>query len=517
VIGEPNYPSTWRCRSGNAGCVPWNIFRQGGVTQAAVDYISTAALVLSGTKTQMVHATVTGDLEKYGLKFPSASEGVQIAIGAEYRKDSIFVDPDDGRAKGLIAGFGGATVPIDNNIDVKEGFLEAVFPLVQDTPGFQDLSLELGYRYADYSRAGGNSSYKAQLAWAPVQGFKMRGSYARAVRAPNVRELFEPQGYNLLGTEDPCANDPATGVPTASFDQCARTGVSAAQYGRIQASPAGQYNNTQGGNPELDVETAKTLSFGVVWTPPSIAGLSITADFYDIKVDDTIGNLAPDDVLLTCLNTGDPRLCNLVHRDAFGTLWLTDDGYTEVTNQNIGLLQGRGIDLTGSYPLNLGSAGFINFSLLGSYMLKDYFEDPLIAYDCVGLFGNSCGIPDAKWRHRFRASWQSNFNTTFALGWRFTSKVTNEELSDQEDLAVPARAESWRLNDSHEIPIFNFFDFAATYEFKDGVTLTAGVNNLLDKEPPLGSGLSDIDYGPGFYNYYDSLGRTVYANFQFQF
>jgi outer membrane receptor protein involved in Fe transport len=337
------------------------------------------------------------------------------------------------------------------------------------------------------------------------------------VRAPNVRELFEPQGFGLGGSEDPCATDPATGRPTATFEQCQRTGVTAALYGRIPESPAGQYNTLGGGNPDLNAETADTVSFGVVWTPKAITGLSITADYYNIKVKDAIGILAANDILSKCLETGDPRLCSLIHRDRFGSLWITNDGFTETTNQNIAQLGARGVDVSGSYPLNLGNAGFINFQILGTYMLKDTFEDPLISYDCAGLFGNSCGIPDARWRHRFRAAWQTNFNTTFALGWRFTSRVTNEELSDETDLAVPARTQLWTVNGSHEIPAFNFFDFAATYKFKDGVNFTLGVNNLLDKEPPLGAGLSDVDFGAGFYNFYDSLGRTVYANFQFQF
>jgi outer membrane receptor protein involved in Fe transport len=513
VDGDPDDPSTWQCRSGSPGCVPWNIFQVGGVTQEAVDYISTAALVLSGTKTQMVQATLTGDLEKHGLKFPSASEGIQLAVGAGYIKDGLFVDPDDAREKFLIAGFGGATVPIDADINVKHVFVEGVVPLVQDSPGFQDLTLEAGYRFSDYSQSGGNHSYKAQLAWAPVQGFKLRGGFARAVRAPNVRELFEPQGFGLGGAEDICAG----ASPAASPEQCARTGVSAAQYGDIPESPAGQYNTLEGGNDELEVETADTISFGVVWTPRSIAGLSITADYYDIQVENAIDSLEADDIVQACAETGDPRLCSLIQRDRFGSLWITNDGFTETTNQNIGRLGGSGIDVTASYPWNLGKSGFINLGLLGSYMLEDTFEDPLIAYDCAGLFGNSCGIPDARWRHRFRASWKSNFKTTFALGWRFTSKVTNEELSDQEDLAVPSRAESWRVNDSHEIPAFNFFDLAGTYEFRDGVNLTVGVNNFLDKEPPLGAGLSDVDFGAGFYNFYDSLGRTVYANLKFDF
>jgi iron complex outermembrane receptor protein len=130
------------------------------------------------------------------------------------------------------AGFEGGTPRIDGRSDVRELFVEALVPVVQDTRGAQDLSLEAGYRYADYNLSGGNSSYKTLLAWAPVEGFKLRTGFNRAVRAPNAQELFTPQVLYASG-RDICANDVATGVPPATLEQCLRTGVSEAQYGRL--------------------------------------------------------------------------------------------------------------------------------------------------------------------------------------------------------------------------------------------------------------------------------------------
>lgn len=514
VVGTPGQPSTWQCRSGNPGCAPWNIFSIGGVTPEALDYIGTNAILDSGTNTKMLGGTLTGDL---GAKLPSATENIEVAIGGEIRNESLFVKPDEVYEFGLRTGAGGPTNPVDGSYRTNEAYAEVRVPVVQDVSGVQDLSLELGYRFANYRAseqdAKNNSSWKAMLSYSPVKGFRLRGGVNRAVRGPTVQELFSPQGLGLGGSEDICAGT----EPTASLAECQRTGVTAAQYGNILENPAGQYNSLDGGNPQLDVETADTITVGLVWAPKSIAGLTVTADYYAIKIDETISSFQPDDVIRSCASTGNPDLCSLIHRDELGTLWLTPRAFTESTNQNIGLLKARGIDISASYPLDLGNAGFINFALMGSTILEDRLTTPLTDYDCVGFMGNQCGIPSPKWRHRIRASWNTNFNTTFTLGWRFINKVKNDDLSDDEDLGNPALVERLTLNGSDEIPAFSWFDLAATFKVKEKARLTVGVNNIFDKEPPLGAGLSDIDFGPGFYGTYDPLGRAIYANLQFEF
>jgi iron complex outermembrane recepter protein len=517
VVGTPGDPSTWQCSSGNPNCVPWNIFTIGGVTQEATDYLALTYLYNSGTNTKVLNGTIRGDLESAGIKLPSATEAVQLAFGGEVRKESLFVTPDLVNTIGGAAGQGGPLEAVDGNYVTKEGFLELLVPVVQDSPGFQDLSLELGYRFMNYtpSEQGSksNSSWKAMLSWAPIEGLRLRGGMNRAVRAPNVQELFRPQGLALEGTEDICAGS----SPSATLEQCQRTGVTAAQYGNILENPAGQYNAFIGGNPQLEVESADTMTFGFVWTPKSIAGLSVTVDYYDVTIEDTIDNFQADDVVATCAETGDAALCALIHRDARGTLWLTNEGYTIASNQNIGTVAARGIDFSASYPWDLGSHGFINLSFLGSTMLENSLDNPLVAYDCAGYMGNQCGNPSPAWRHRVRAAWNTSFKATFSLGWRFMSSVKNDDFSDDPDLSNEALHERLELAGSDEFPAYNWFDFAAIYKFSDGLRVTAGVNNIFDKEPPFGAGLSDIDYGPGYYGMYDYMGRALYANLQFEF
>ena len=180
-----------------------------------------------------------------------------------------------------------------------------------------------------------------------------------------------------------------------------------------------------------------------------------------VEVEDTIGSLEPDDIIQKCATTGDAVLCGLIHRDAAGTLWLLD-GYVDTANQNIGRLGARGVDVTASYPWNLGGSGFISLSLIGTYLLENSFTNRVIEYDCAGHFGNQCWQPNARWRHRFRASWQTGFNATISLGWRFIGSTVIDDASDNPDLADPDLVESWRINGAYENPVYNF-KFGVTY------------------------------------------------------
>src|SRR5262249_55202491 len=150
-------------------------------------------------------------------------------------------------------------------------------------PLAESLNVDAGYRWSDYSEGFKTNTYKAGLEWAPLQDFRIRASYQRAVRAPNVNELFLPQAVGLDGTADPCAGP----TPQATQAQCVLAGVPAAQYGSIGANSAGQYNGNLGGNPNLKPEKSDTYSAGVVITPRWVENLNVSIDYFDIKVKDT--------------------------------------------------------------------------------------------------------------------------------------------------------------------------------------------------------------------------------------
>ncbi|GHF22666.1 TonB-dependent receptor [Kordiimonas sediminis] len=491
------------CRSGNEGCVPWNIFQKDGVTQAAVDYISTVAVAKGQTKSQVLSGSVSGDLGSYGLTLPGAEDGIGLALGVEYREEALKYEPDEVYANGLRAGSGGASPPIAGGFNVTEIFAEALIPIVQGAEFAEDLSAELAYRYSEYNLSGGESTYKVGLTWQPTADVKVRAGYNRAVRAPNVVELFDPQGYGLGGDDDICGGE----TPSATLEQCKRTGVTEAQYGNILLNPAEQYNTFGGGNPDLSPEIADTFTIGAVVTPDFLPGFTATVDWYKIKIDKVIDALAADDVIQTCANTGDAGLCSMIHRDAFGTLWLTDEGYTETFQNNIGTLKAEGIDVTAQYSTDIGDMGTLRASLVGSYTLKNYFSNPLTDYDCVGYFGPQCGTPNAEWTHKLRVTWDTTFDTSFSVSWRYMGAVKIDDASPDEDLGSPTAVENrWAPNGVDRISAQSYFDFSFNHNLTENIDITGGISNLFDKEPPIFPSLSSTGYA----NTYDTRGRRLF-------
>ncbi len=514
VIEDPD-TGEWVCRSGNPGCVPWNVFEAGAVDPAAIDYIKTRLVLFGTTRTQVVQATVAGDLEEYGLAFPSADEGVHVAFGAAYREEFLERIVDETYRTGNAAGQGGPTEPIEGSFDVTELFTEILVPIIQDAPLAHNLSLDLGYRYSDYSTSGGVDTYKTMFSWALNESLAFRGGFNRAIRAPNIFELFTPAGFGLGGSQDPCAGP----NPTFSPEQCANTGVTPDQYGSVPANPANQYNTFGGGNPDLDPETADTVTFGLVITPEAVPGLSVTLDYYKIEVTDLIDNFAYNDIITTCANTGDPALCSLIHRGVDGNLWYSyqiGGGFVETSQQNVGDLTAEGVDLTAAYTWGLGNAGFLSAGMTGTYLLENSVSNPLRDYDCVGFFGFQCGQPNPEWKHRLRLTWESNFGLALSLMWRHIGSVENDDASADPDLADPNMMPIWIASGSDGADAYDYLDIVGTYNITDNIQFTLGINNVLGDEPPMWPDLQDDQY-VNTYATYDPLGRYVHTALRFTF
>jgi outer membrane receptor protein involved in Fe transport len=508
-------------------CVPWNIWQDGGVDPAALTYLQTPGFQRATARTEIAHADMTADLSN-SVKLGSTETGLVINFGAEYRREKTDFEVDEAFKTGDLSGQGGATLPVTGHFDVQELFAEARLPLVEGKTGAQTLSVEAGYRYSDYSTGFKTDTYKAGLDWAPIDALRFRASFQRAVRAPNVGELYSSQSIALDGTEDPCAGnlgdaDPDND-PTRSASECALTGMTAGQYGNVPQNPAGQYNGLLGGNPELSPETSDTKSFGFVLRPP-VGDLSIAVDYFDIKVEDTISSTAggnADTYITNCLDTGDAAFCDLVHRDEFGSLWLSaTNAYITDTALNLGTLRTTGIDLQTSYTLNAGEHRF-GFNLVGTF-LDEYSNAPLPgfpSYDCVGFYGGTCGVPAPKWRHTFRTNWRTPWNgLDIAATWRYFGDAKTERLSENPQLSGPVNANGIAT----EVAAYSYFDLTASMTFAEKFTFRVGANNLLDKSPPIipSGGVVDCPAGPCNGNtwaqVYDSLGRQIFATVTIDF
>jgi outer membrane receptor protein involved in Fe transport len=518
VTGTPGQPSTWKCTNDTANCVPWNVFSLNSVSPASLAYLSLDEAQNTGTRTRVVSGKITGDLKDYGIASPMATEGIKIAVGTEYRQEYMFVHSDIAFEQALGAGSGGPQKSIEGTYSVKEIFGEALIPLVQDRPFMKDLSLEAGYRLSDYSSTGSHSTYKLQASFAPTPDVKVRVGYNRATRSPNISELYYPQALGLGGSGDVCAG----AHPTKTAAQCALMGVSSALYGSITPNPANQYNTLGGGNPNLSPEVANTWTGGLVVTPRKfLPGFTAALDYYNIKINQTIGTLGSLDIQNQCAATGNAYLCGLIHRDSYGSLWLTNDGYSITTNLNVGQLRRQGLDVNATYTRPMPhDLGVFSVNFIGSYLMNAEINTGLYSYDCAGYYGNTCdpgSAPFPKWRHLARFSWETPWRVTVSVGWRMINGEAIDESSPNTALANPADMPLQIANGIATIPAYHYMDIGATWKIRKGITFIAGVNNVLDKEPPFAPGQTPWDYAVGFYGTYDALGRYIHTSLQFTF
>jgi len=511
---------------GAPGCVPWNIFSfvGGGVSQGAVQYISIPGESKGATTERIVDGAITGDLGKMGVKLPTAHDGLGVSFGAEYRSEAQELDPDITFQSNDLAGQGSPTLPTIGSLHVAELFMEARLPLLEDLPFAKSLTLETGYRYSDYNLSfGSTNTYKLGLQWAPVSDLRLRGMYQRAVRAPNLQELFLQPRVQLDGTQDPCASSGPGVVPAATQAQCALTGVTAAEYSNIQRNPAGQYNGLAGGNVNLAPEKADTYTVGLVLTPKFLPDFNMTLDYYNITVKNLISTYGANLILSTCLASGDPFYCGKVHRTqgtgtvADGSLWINTDGFIADTDFNLGSQRVNGVDVTSQYRLDFGRAGRVGVDFVGTYVLKNATEPVpgLGSYDCAGYYGPICGVPSPRWKQKLRATWNTPLSgLDVYTAWRRANGVATERTNPSpliQNLPLPALA----VPGAHLRGV-DYIDLGGSYTFAGHATARLGINNVFDKSPPIGP---QTPYGsPVFTNgniypqVYDALGRYAFFN-----
>jgi len=516
VVTGPNGPV---CSVSAPGCVPYNIWSPGGVSQAALAYVAIPTILTGNTEERIWDGNVTGDLGKYGLKFPGADSGLLLNLGAQWRSEHATLHPDAPDQNFDISGNGSPVEPLDAGFTVWEGYLEAGMPILTDKPFAKELSWEVGYRYSSYNIGFDTNTYKFGLTWAPSSDIRIRGSYQRAVRAPNLQELFTQKLIALEGSYDPCAGS-TTGFPTATAAQCLLTGVSGAQYGHLIPNSAGQYQGLIGGNPTLQPEQSDTTTFGFVVTPSFAPNMSLELDYFNIRIKNVISSYGFPLQLNECLDTGNPFFCANVHRDVLGSLWIAPTGYVNDPTLNLGALQARGVDVTANYRLDMNTLGRLTFRLYGAYTAQ-FITEPggqlgEQSYDCAGYFGNTCGAPAPKWKHKFLITYDTPLTgLEFGVQWRYIGQVSQDVYSPNPLLSSPGTNVP-----PQTIAGYNYIDLNAAFVFNKNVSIRVGCNNVADKDPPVTSVAyysSAFVNGNTYANVYDSLGRYLFANLTLQF
>jgi len=505
----------------NPACAPLDYFSTNGPSAAGVAFINSQGFASGNTSMSNVVASISGDLGKYGITSPLAETGLAFAIGTEYRKHKLNMDFDlESIQRG---GFG---APIDNeSTTFTEYFGELNVPLIEGKKLIEQLSIEGAYRYTDVKDADSIDTYKLGMIWSPVPDLRFRMSFQEATRSPNIIELFTGQSravtlqlqQNPNGTFDPCSG----AVPFATLEQCARSGVTASEYGTIADNTfAGQLS---GGNPNLQPETAKTQSAGLVFQPSFAAGLTLSLDYFKIEVDDLVGNIDASTTLRGCLRDGNPIFCNLIRRGAGGTLFATQDSYIQTTLVNTGSVETSGWDVAVSYDLDPsemfdGSIGTFDLSLVGTY-LSDYIIQPLPTstpeqtFDCAGYHGFQCRNPKPEWRHVAQIGWNSPWQWLWVgATWRYISSLDIARKSSQPALTGPAF-------DVQDLSSANYIDLSASFFATEQLTFKAGINNVFDEEPPVTTTIDRNAGGRGntYPGFYDVLGQFLFASVSYEF
>ena len=529
------------CRDASNGCVPWNIFERNAdgssaVTSEATDFIQGLGIVTGETEQFVIGGTIEGDLTNFGLQSPYADSGISGLVGFETRTDELSRLSDDiSSTVGGLTGTGGATLPIAGEIDVDEVFMEVSVPLITGAPFAEELGLSAGYRYSDYTTTGNGTSnsfdadtWFVGVSWSPTEEVRFRANQARAIRAPNVFDLYVGINTGLVdlstgenGLFDPCASAPGV-APAASAEACARTGLSAAQYAAgVEDNPAGQYNSITGGNPNLVAETADTTTLGVVYTPNFVEGLSIAVDYFDIEVTEAIGTIPAQSSLDGCIagGAGSETFCSLIQRDTAGTLWLSNNapggGLAGISaqNANITSLETQGFDVNVAYALDVNNWGSFNLDYAAT-ILDTNSSVPFAgadAIECVDVYAGQCALPTPEYTHRVLANWNTPISGLgVSMTWRHVGETT---LFGLDQAAASQRDE--QMNDFLEAR--NYLDMSANYMINENITVRAGANNLLAKDAPLstnvGTGTGNNNTYPGLFD----VSRFIFAGVTYNF
>lgn len=509
------------CVDPSNGCVPLNLFGAiGTLSQEGIAFLDASATTTTEVSQAVFQANFAGDLGEF--KSPFADQGIGVALGAEYREVAADSAGDFlSQQPGELLGAGAADPAISGGFDVLEGYVEAIAPLVSDAPFAKDLTLEFGARLSDYSTSGTSLTWKVGGNWEPVEGYRFRSVFQRAARSPNIGELFSPRQSALGNLQtDPCQGDLVSpDTPLAAL--CIAQGASPGQIGFIAGPAASQASIVVSGNPDLDIETASTFTLGLVAQPAAVPGLSLSLDYFQIRVADAISSPAEGDVINGCFDTAlNPNLefndfCALILRDPLSGSLNVDPsvvGGIDLGLSNSGEIFTNGFDFGLNYGRDIGTLGDLSYSFNGTYTLNNEFQATPASIDreCVGFFSPNCGNVQPSVQFNQRITWSKDIFDV-SLRHRFLSATEFEPVT---------LASTEVLQAFQDIGAEHYFDGTVVADITEWAQFSFTVNNILDNDPPIVGGdvgTTAFNTGNTFPSTYDSLGRSYVAGLRLKF
>jgi len=453
-----------KCATTAGAAIPCgNYLGYGNLTPEVLRYILTNTRDTGGNDQKSLSANISGEL----FMLPAGPVG--FAAGAEARRESGWRDPDNLTVIGVANT--NRQDPIAGSYTAREVYAELAVPLLKRLPFVESLQFNTAARYSDYSLFGSKSTYKAGLDWQVMPSLKFRSNVSSAFRVPNIPELYGGVSEGNLTTTDPCSNWSALPTTSVVSQNCKAAGV-----------PAGfrQLGNTilttVGGNPKLEPEDAKTMTAGVVWSP--MKTLTLTFDYYNIKVTNAIQSVAGSTKLATCYNT--PGLTHIFCSPASFTRNKTTGEIDFLSSQPVNAADEKisGFDVGGLYEFNV--AGFTTTLNAEVSHLKNYQVRPFPSADAIDYTGKTTGGRGSY------TQWRSLTSLTVAKG-PWSGAYTMQYIGAADDInAAPtdigARA-----------PAVTYHSAQLKFAYSKQLDLAVGVDNLFDKKAPFVKSYTDAN------------------------
>jgi iron complex outermembrane recepter protein len=453
-----------KCSTAAGAAIPCaNYLGYGNLTPEVLKYIMATTRDTGGNDQKGVSANISGEL----FDLPAGTVG--FAAGAEARKESGWRNPDNLTVIGVANT--NRQDPIAGRYTAREVYAELAVPLLRKLPFVESLQFNTAARYSDYSLFGSKSTYKAGLDWQVLPGLKLRSNLSSAFRVPNIPELYGGVSEGNLTTTDPCSNWSA--LPTTSIvsQNCKAAGV-----------PAGykQLGNTilttVGGNPNLRPEDAKTITAGVVWAP--MKTLTLTLDYYSIKITNAIQSVAGSTKLSVCYNT--PGLAHIFCSPSSFTRNKTTGEIDFLSSQPVNAADEKisGFDLGALYEFSV--AGFTATLNAEASYLKNYRVRPFPGADAIDYTGKITGGRGSY------TQWRSLNSVTVAKG-PWSGAYTLQYIGSADDINAAS------TDIGAKAPVVTYHSLQLKYAFNKQLDLAFGVDNLFDKKAPFIKSYTDAN------------------------
>jgi outer membrane receptor protein involved in Fe transport len=475
------------------GCVPLALLQGAAkqqVTPDMIHYVTFTSLSTGFDEQQTLLGTLTGPL----FKLPHGV--VSLAVGGDYRHEEGQYTPDPLTALGDTSG--NLISPASGDFHVAEGFAELEIVPISGVEWARWLEFDFAARAYDYNTFGSGVTWKAGGLFRTEGGFSIRGTYSSAFRAPGISDLYLGGGQSNPAVLDPCdlsrggAYEDISKAPPLDptvAEQCKKEGIPA------DFAPAlSQQTETVGGNPKLKAETANSYTFGAVWEPPMIGGLSLTLDYFNISIDDAIQAYGSPLILNLCYTKPTHQLCDLIRRGP------TSHVILDINDRllNVGTFETSGIDFAAAYDFKNATIGEMRLSVVGTYLLV--YNDTILGQKFEGAGVYDLGAnPNLKMNFGIawgKSGWNAGANVRFISSF---DECQNDDCS----------AEGMNLRRS--VDTYVTADLFAGYTFKTdtlGTTqIAVGMNNITDTTPPYVANVLEANSDDSLYDY---LGRMFY-------